>query len=105
MDVVFSSDFQKVIDEEIRSIINTNHELARKILNDNIDTLHSISEALILWETLDAKQIDELIAGKDIGVPVISDSDDDSGAAKPSETAEVKKDDPKPSGSGTPQLA
>ena len=39
----------------------------------NMKELHKVSEALILWETLDGEQIDQLISGVDIGLPSISD--------------------------------
>lgn len=50
------------IDEEIRSIIDRNYERAEKILNDNIDILHAMAEALIKYETIDKFQIEDLMS-------------------------------------------
>ena len=50
------------IDEEIRSIIDRNYERAETILKENIDILHTMSEALMKYETIDKYQIDDLMA-------------------------------------------
>jgi len=52
------------IDTEVRKIIDTNYNSAKKILTDNKDILHSMSKALLKWETIDAKQIDALMSRK-----------------------------------------
>ena len=52
------------IDEEVRSIIDRNYQRAKKILTENMDTLHMMAEGLIKYETIDAKQISEIMSGK-----------------------------------------
>jgi cell division protease FtsH len=69
----YSEETARLIDEEVSKIIRSNYEVAKQILQDNLDTLTVISEALIIWETLDGDQINRLIAGEDIGIPTISD--------------------------------
>lgn len=72
------------IDAEVSLIIKTQHELATKILTDKKDILINLSEALIVWETLDADQVKAIVDGKDIGIPMIStptDKNDGSGTA------------------------
>lgn len=59
----------KVIDEEIRSIIERNYERARKILNDNIEKLHLMAEALIKYETIGEDQIRDIMTGKPARAP------------------------------------
>ena len=51
------------IDTEVKKIINTNYKKAKKILNDNIDKLHTMAESLLTYETIDADQIDDIMAG------------------------------------------
>ena len=51
------------IDTEVKKIINTNYKKATKILNDNIDKLHTMAESLLTYETIDADQIDDIMAG------------------------------------------
>ncbi len=66
-----------MIDDEIRAIIDRNYERARKILEDNMDILHAMTEALVKYETIDLGQIDDLMERKPVREP--SDwSDDDS---------------------------
>ena len=57
------------IDEEIRAIIDRNYERAEKILKDNMDILHSMSAALMKYETIDKFQIDDLMSRKPVKAP------------------------------------
>jgi cell division protease FtsH len=70
--VSFSDETSRRIDSEIANLIQTNYEIAKKILNDNVDALHRVAIALVAWETLDAEQIRNVVAGKDIGQPELS---------------------------------
>ena len=70
--VSFSDETSRRIDSEIANLIHTNYEVAKKILNDNVDALHRVAIALVAWETLDAEQIRNVVAGKDIGQPELS---------------------------------
>ena len=53
------------IDEEIRAIISRNYERATRILTENRDKLHVMAQALIKYETIDAGQIDDIMAGRE----------------------------------------
>lgn len=70
--VSFSDDTSRKIDLEIQNFVTKNYEVAKKILQENMAALHRVTEALVLWETLDAEQIRDIVAGKDIGAPVMS---------------------------------
>jgi len=59
-----SDETAHIIDEEIRRIIDTNYQRARKILTENMDKLHMMAEALMKYETIDAQQIDDIMSGK-----------------------------------------
>lgn len=52
------------IDQEVRSIIDRNYKNAEKILQDNLDKLEIMAEALIKYETLDKMQIETAMKGK-----------------------------------------
>ncbi|WP_251358392.1 ATP-dependent zinc metalloprotease FtsH [Kangiella sp. TOML190] len=58
-----ADDTARAIDEEIRDFIDRNYKRAEKILNDNLDKLHAMSAALMKYETIDAKQIEEIMNG------------------------------------------
>ncbi|MFE8070725.1 ATP-dependent zinc metalloprotease FtsH [Marinobacteraceae bacterium S3BR75-40.1] len=53
------------IDEEVRTIIDDCYETAKQILVDNMDKLHMMADALMKYETIDSKQIDDIMAGKE----------------------------------------
>jgi len=53
-----------VIDEEIRSVIDRNYLRSRKLLQENMDKLHAMAEALIKFETIDNEQIEDIMAGR-----------------------------------------
>lgn len=52
----------KIIDEEVTEIINSCYARARKILTENRDVLEAMKDALLKYETIDAAQIDDLMA-------------------------------------------
>ncbi len=81
--VSFSDETSRRIDSEIANLVHTNYEIAKKILNENVDALHRVALALVAWETLDAEQIRNIVAGKDIGQPVLTKKPTD--ATPPSE--------------------
>ena len=64
-----SQDSQKLIDTEMRKIIDRNYNRAKQTLEDNIDILHAMKDALLKYETLDRKQIDDLMARRPVGEP------------------------------------
>ncbi len=53
------------IDEEIRKIVDSNYEHATRILKDKLDTLHRMADALMKFETIDDKQIAEIMEGRE----------------------------------------
>lgn len=59
-----SDDTAKLIDDEVRQIIDRNYDRAKKILEDNMDIMHAMKDALMKYETIDARQIDDLMERK-----------------------------------------
>ncbi len=59
-----SDDTAKLIDDEVRQIIDRNYERAKQILEDNMDIMHAMKDALMKYETIDAGQIDDLMERK-----------------------------------------
>ncbi|OUS28496.1 ATP-dependent metalloprotease [Gammaproteobacteria bacterium 45_16_T64] len=89
-----SSETAKLIDSEIRAIVDRCYDNAELLLKDNMDILHSMADALMKYETLDAEQIKELMARKPPSPPK-DWHDTDSGSGD----APVEKVEPKESGS------
>lgn len=61
-----SDDTAKLIDDEVRQIIDRNYERARQIIMDNMDIMHAMKDALMKYETIDAGQIDDLMARRPV---------------------------------------
>lgn len=57
------------IDTEVRRIIDTAYALAKKTLQENIEKLHVMADALIKYETIDEKQLKEIMAGQQPSPP------------------------------------
>ena len=60
---VSEATMQKV-DAEIRRIIDQQYALARKLIEENRDKVEVMAKALLEWETLDADQINDIMAGR-----------------------------------------
>ena len=54
----------KEIDVEVRKIIDDCYNRAKSILDENMDKLHMMAEALMLYETIDADQIEDIMEGR-----------------------------------------
>jgi cell division protease FtsH len=85
-----SDETAHVIDEEVRSIVDRNYARAETLLNDNLQLLHSMADALMKYETLESNQIDDLMAGKQAKPPKDwSDNGDGNVPKKPSNNTEI----------------
>jgi cell division protease FtsH len=85
-----SDETAHAIDEEIRRVIDDNYDRAKTLLTENLDKLHLMAEALIQYETIDSKQIDEIMQGRKPSPP--SDWNDE-GNSTPGGQGEVAADD------------
>ena len=60
-----SGETAKMIDEEVRRSSTSAMRTAQKLLEENVDKLHAMAKALMLYETIDADQIDDIMAGRE----------------------------------------
>ncbi|WP_444922635.1 ATP-dependent zinc metalloprotease FtsH [Microbulbifer sp. CnH-101-G] len=80
------------IDEEVRRIIDSCYERASKLLEENRDILEAMKDALMEYETLDAEQVDDLMARRKVRPP--KDWEDNNfGSGGNSSTDETDKTD------------
>jgi len=84
-----SGETAKMIDEEVRKIIDECYAKAQKLLEDNVDKLHAMARALMLYETIDAHQIDDIMAGREPREP--ADWGGDTGTGTDSSGADTAK--------------
>ena len=99
-----SDETARIIDQEVKLLIERNYDRARRLLNENMDILHSMKDALMKYETIDAPQIDDLMARREVRPPAgweePGSSNNNSGSTgKPSAPRPV--DEPRAPDSGT----
>ncbi|VAW34618.1 Cell division protein FtsH [hydrothermal vent metagenome] len=83
----------KLIDDAIKKIIDDNYARAYKLLDNNMEKLHTMAQALMKYETINAGQIDEIMAGKQPSPP--ADWEDDDTPSKPATKTKDKGDEQK----------
>ena len=86
-----SNETARRIDEVVRGILDKAYGRTSQILKDNLDKLHVMADALLLYETIDATQIDAIMAGREPGPP-----------ADWAKSGRVSKDDNRPGAIGGP---
>lgn len=59
-----SGETAKLIDQEVRRIIDDCYGTAKRLLEENRDKLDMMADALMKYETIDADQIDDIMAGR-----------------------------------------
>ncbi len=92
-----SDDTAHAIDEEVRRIIDSNYERAKKLLEDNIDKLHAMAGALVKYETIGEAQIKDIMEGReprppedwDDSIDPTTPEDDGSAAAESDVTGQI----------------
>ncbi len=87
------------VDAEIRRIIDEQYVLARRLLGENRDTVEAMTAALMEYETIDADQIDDIMAGKPPRPPKERSSGDQSPPASVDDDPTVKNGKESPSAS------
>lgn len=65
---------QQKVDAEIRRILDEQYALARKLLEDNRDKVEAMMTALMEYETIDADQINDIMAGIPVRAPKVTQS-------------------------------
>tara|TARA_Y100001970_G_scaffold259557_1_gene340672 strand:+ start:10732 stop:12633 length:1902 start_codon:yes stop_codon:yes gene_type:complete len=85
----------KIIDDEVRELADEADIVCRKILQDNIEELHTVAKGLLEYETLSGDEIKDLIKG----IKPSRDDFDDSSPVSPTPKTSV----PKSGGATAPQ--
>lgn len=66
------------VDKEIESIVTTQYNLAKRLINENMDIMATMAEGLLQYETLDAQQINDIMARKPLQAPKLLNKYEDS---------------------------
>ncbi len=96
----YSGETSKSIDKEVRRIIDETYKRAETILEENRDILEAMKDALMEYETIDAEQVDDLMARRKVRPPKDWHDNDFGGSSEKggdSKAGSADKDDDKSS--------
>ncbi len=85
-----SEETARIVDAEIKKIVNDAHEHCIKLLKENMDYLHAIANALIERETISGEDIDTLMRGEELA-PYDIDAPEEKKVKKKSKVKEAKE--------------
>lgn len=72
----YSEEVASEIDKEVKKIVDEAQATARKLLTDNIDKLHNVAQALLVYETLNAEEFQQAFNGElDLQLDSMSDKE------------------------------
>ncbi|MGH7215325.1 MAG: ATP-dependent zinc metalloprotease FtsH, partial [Tepidisphaeraceae bacterium] len=69
----YSEETARVIDEEVKKIIDGLYEETRQLLQKNRDPIEAVAKALMRYETLDSNDIDRIMRGDSLTRPTVGD--------------------------------
>ena len=89
-----SDETARIIDEEVRKLVETGEETSRKILTKKIDDLHKVAKGLLEYETLSAEDINNILTGKEvIRANIDTDTDTDNISIDPKSKSPTNNND------------
>jgi cell division protease FtsH len=93
-----SGNTQKLIDDEVKKIVDEGYARAKQILTDKNEDLHRLAKGLLEFETLTGEQIGRVIAGQPLDTPDDGMGPDRTGGVVsiPKTRARKPKADPEP---------
>lgn len=100
----FSEGTAIAIDREVRKIVTTAMKRSEKILRDDLNTLHRLSNALLEREILDSDEIDKIIQGEELP-PVDRRKNGEPENAEPKSAPPAQPKNEQTSESGQPKTA
>jgi cell division protease FtsH len=94
----YSEETSRLVDSEVKRIIQEAYDRGRRLLEDNVDVLHSIAKALLDHETLTNAEVDLIMRGEELPPPpngsAAKSAKDDSGSGGESGGDEAASKDP-----------
>ena len=95
-----SDETARIIDEEVRKLVETGEETSRKILTKKIDDLHKVAKGLLEYETLSAEDINNILTDKEViraNIDIDTDTDNisiDPKSKSPTNNNDIKNPTP-----------
>ena len=87
----YSEETAREIDDEVRRIIGEAYALAKQILTENDDKLERVAQGLLLVETIDGKQFEDLYTGEKTPEEIKADNDVNLQKKKEKDAQEAKE--------------
>jgi cell division protease FtsH len=72
-DKEYSEDTARVIDEEVRKIVDAAYDDATRIIEKHWDQVIAVAEALLKYETLSCAEVDRLMKGERLDKPTVAE--------------------------------
>ncbi len=69
----YSEETARVIDEEVKKLIDGLYEETRQLLTTNRDRVEALAKALVRYETLDSQDVDRIMRGESLTRPTVGD--------------------------------
>ncbi len=69
----YSDETARIIDEEVRRLVDEAYRDAERMLNDNWDKVEAVAEALLKFETLSGDEVHKVMRGESIGRSSLAD--------------------------------
>ena len=69
----YSDETARIIDEEIRRLVDEAYSDTQRMLEENWDKVTAVAEALLRYETLTADEVQRLLRGDPLNKPTVSD--------------------------------
>jgi cell division protease FtsH len=70
---MYSEETAKLIDDEVRRMVDEAYADAQKILDDNWEKVIAVADALLKYETLAADDVHRLMRGEALAKPTVAD--------------------------------
>ena len=68
-----SDETARIIDEELKRVLDESYEQAGKMLKDNHEQLEQLAQALLKYETLDVSDVERIFKGESLEKPTVAD--------------------------------
>ena len=92
---------KSVTSPEVKKLVMDAYGVARKIITDNIDSLHNLAQALLEHEVLDGEEIETVINGGKLPTPAKKQEKEPAKDIGGETVEEPVQDDPAPQKSGS----
>jgi len=101
----YSQDTARIIDEEIKRLIDMAFAEAERLLEENWERVVSIADNLLKYETLQSEEIDVIMRGESIDRPSVDDMLAEEGASTAAQEPSPELGDDEPAGGALPSPA